>query len=75
VEALEATGAKVQCPSCERRDWRVIPPEHLRHIEIEGMAQPIKLVTAWCLACGFVRTHTEHELLEALAGNRPNLTE
>jgi hypothetical protein len=80
LRALKATGAKSPpCPSCDRTDWHVINPRHLRDaqhlkdIEIEGMAQPIKLVSAFCGACGFVRTHTEHELLQA--PNRPDLIE
>jgi len=66
-EALIAAGASTECPSCHQEAWTVIPAAHL---EVMGQALKIGLVTGLCRQCGFIRMHGEHQLNEALAGNR-----
>ena len=63
--ALEAAGAKLECPSCGKVDWDRDPdPVVLPIAKTEGKLIPaIPAYMLACRNCGFVRLHSVAKLL------------
>jgi transcription elongation factor Elf1 len=62
--ALQAKGAKLDCPSCGHSDWK-IPPGALAVIKVTIIVEKTMDVGLMiCSNCGFVRLHS----LAALVG-------
>jgi hypothetical protein len=75
-EALDAVGAKLECPSCDATDWRNLGDlgnagvwlgaidENGQPLQGDGLSMGIPAFAFTCANCGFIRLHKVDDLLK-----------